>query len=85
LKQTRQLHKDDECLENISKARIITPDEMQRDPKCVVHYNSTSRIELERLEIQRLIDNGKVRGVPEYEFGAGAGKRRRKLGSIYDD
>ena len=75
----------DDHFDKLGRAVVVTPDMMQREKRCVVSYNSTSRNELERFEIKRLLDNRRLHGVPEYEFGAGAGRNRRKLGSIYDD
>lgn len=69
----------------LKHARIITTDEMHREKRCVVHYNTVSRLALERAEVQRLLDDSKIHGVPEYEFGDVPGKYRRKLGSYYED
>lgn len=75
----------DEHLGKLGSAVVVTPDMMQREKRCVVSYNSTSRNELERLEIKRLMENRRLHGVCEYEFGPCAGKHRRRLGSIYDE
>jgi hypothetical protein len=42
------------------------------------------RKELEEVVVRRLLEESKCHGVPEFEFGPGAGKQRRKVGSMYD-
>ena len=65
--KTKLVTKEEDLLNNMKAAQAVTPDMMQREQRCIVHYNNVRRIDMERREIKRLMKNRKYKVIREHE------------------